>query len=71
MIRTAKGQSDRGGPAFGSTDPRRRQATSLFGPDRSNICHPAFSGPAGAVLGILRISVKDASRTRIFGGSTR
>ena len=58
MIRTARGQSDRGGPR--SDEPILEDARQpvCSAPARSNICHPAFSGPAGAVLGILRISVK-------------
>ena len=40
-IRTARGQSERGGPAFGLTDPRRRQATSLFSrADQTSVIRP-------------------------------
>jgi hypothetical protein len=39
--RTARGQYEREGafPVFSSTDPRRRQAASLFSRGRSNVCH--------------------------------
>ena len=47
-IRTARGQSERGGPAFGLTDPRRRQATSLFSrADQTSVIRPT-QGPCRA-----------------------
>jgi hypothetical protein len=39
MIRTARGQSKRGRPAFGLTDPRKTSTNQLIQPGRSNICH--------------------------------
>jgi hypothetical protein len=42
-------QSERGGPAFGLTDPRRRQATSFFGrADQTSVIRP---NPRGGVAG--------------------
>jgi hypothetical protein len=48
-IRTARGRRERGdgAPAFGSTDPRRRQATSLFSrADQTSVIKIAREGMA-------------------------